>query len=129
MGNSAYAFWPTTDIYISRKISIEHPSVGLALLAQLDNPYLSTHIYVPTLSIHTSTFKINAKIEDVGLTEHEKKYGNKKWSLNFHDKQTKKIKILHTAFQYCKDQDQAILHVIQFLTGYLTLQKSSLAFQ
>ena len=35
--NSAYAFWTTTDthIYISREISIEHPSVGLASLAQL----------------------------------------------------------------------------------------------
>ena len=40
---SAYAFWTTTDIhtyrptyiYISREISIEHPSVGLASLAQL----------------------------------------------------------------------------------------------
>ena len=32
--NSAYAFWDTTDIYISREISIEQPSVGLALLAQ-----------------------------------------------------------------------------------------------
>ena len=35
---SAYAFWTTTDIhtniYISREISIEHPSVGLASLAQ-----------------------------------------------------------------------------------------------
>ena len=34
---SAYAFWTTTDthIYISREILIEHPSVGLASLAQL----------------------------------------------------------------------------------------------
>ena len=34
---SVYAFWPTTDahIYISREISIEHPSVGLTSLAQL----------------------------------------------------------------------------------------------
>ena len=37
---SAYAFWTTTDIhtdihYISREISIEHPSVGFASLAQL----------------------------------------------------------------------------------------------
>ena len=36
---SAYAFWTTTDIHtyqhISREISIEHPSVGLASLAQL----------------------------------------------------------------------------------------------
>ena len=41
--NSAYAFLDMTDIptdrptdtYISREISIEHPSVGLASLAQL----------------------------------------------------------------------------------------------
>ena len=39
--NSAYAFWHTVDIqtdtyvYISREISIEHSSVGLASLAQL----------------------------------------------------------------------------------------------
>ena len=38
---SAYAFWTTTDIHtyiptdIPREISIEHPSVGLASLAQL----------------------------------------------------------------------------------------------
>ena len=32
------------------------------------------------------TFKVIAKIEDVRLTEELKKYGNKKWSLNFHDK-------------------------------------------
>ena len=37
---SAYAFWTTTDIHtyiptdIPREISIEHPSVGLASLAQ-----------------------------------------------------------------------------------------------
>ena len=68
--NSAYALLDTTDIqththiyyiyiHISREISIEHPSVGLASLAQL----------------HTSkekSIKINAKIEDVGLTEHYK---------------------------------------------------------
>ena len=36
------------------------------------------------------TFKINEKIEDVGLNE---KYGNKKWSLNFHDQPN--LKILH----------------------------------
>ena len=41
---SAYAFWTTTDIHtyiptdIPREISIEHPSVGLASLAQLHNP-------------------------------------------------------------------------------------------
>ena len=38
--NSAYAFWTTTDTHtyrhISREISIEHPSVGLASLAQLE---------------------------------------------------------------------------------------------
>ena len=33
--NSAYAFWHTVDTYISREISIGHPSVGLASLAQL----------------------------------------------------------------------------------------------
>ena len=36
--NSAYAFFGHdrhTDIYISREISIEHPNVGLASLAQL----------------------------------------------------------------------------------------------
>ena len=36
--NSTYAFWPTTDIptdiYISREISIEHPSVGLTSFTQ-----------------------------------------------------------------------------------------------
>ena len=40
--NSAYAFWTTTDTHtyrhISREISIEHPSVGLASLAQLITP-------------------------------------------------------------------------------------------
>ena len=41
---SAYAFWTTTDIHtyiptdIPREISIEHPSVGLASLAQIFNP-------------------------------------------------------------------------------------------
>ena len=35
-------------------------------------------------------------IEDVGLTEDFKKYGNKKWSLNYHDKP--KIKILLTTY-------------------------------
>ena len=43
--NSAYAFWTTTDTHtyrhISREISIEHPSVGLASLAQL----ISTMVY------------------------------------------------------------------------------------
>ena len=39
---------------ISREISIEHPSVGLASLAQ---------------QVNTKAFKINAKIEDVGLNE------------------------------------------------------------
>ena len=38
--NSAYAFWTKTDTHtyrhISREISIEHPSVGLASLAQLE---------------------------------------------------------------------------------------------
>ena len=43
--------------------------------------------------------KINTKIEDVRLTERLKKYGNKKWSLNFQS------------------------HVIQFLARYLTLQE------
>ena len=49
-----------TDIYtyiyihISREISIEHHSVGLASLAQ---------------QVKKKAFKINAKIEDVGLNE------------------------------------------------------------
>ena len=39
---------------ISRKISIEHPSMGLASLAQ---------------QVKKKAFKINANIEDVGLNE------------------------------------------------------------
>ena len=35
--------------------------------------------------VNKKAFKINAKIEDVGLNEDLKKYGNKKWSLNCHD--------------------------------------------
>ena len=46
---SAYAFWTTTDIHtdinISREISIEHPSVGLASLAQLET-YVRMYTYI-----------------------------------------------------------------------------------
>ena len=38
-----------------------------------------------SIQVKKKACKINANIEDVGLTE-IKKYGNKKWSLNFHDK-------------------------------------------
>ena len=45
--NSAYALWTMTDtctyIYISRETSIEHPSVGLASLAQLHTLYYTLH--------------------------------------------------------------------------------------
>ena len=43
---------------------------------------VSIYIYI---QVKKKAFKINAKIEDVGLNERLKKYGNKKWSLNFHD--------------------------------------------
>ena len=36
--------------------------------------------------VKKKAFKINAKIEDVGLNKYFKKYGNKKRSLNFHEK-------------------------------------------
>ena len=41
--------------------------------------------YVYT-QVKKNAFKIKAKIGDVGLIEDLKKYRNKKWSLNFHDK-------------------------------------------
>ena len=59
--NSAYTFW-TRQTYISREISIEHPSVGLASLAQLEiyrmviltYTHTYTHTYIHT-HIHTYT--------------------------------------------------------------------------
>ena len=44
--------------------------------------------------VKKKAFFKNAKIEDVGLNEDKKKYGNKKWSLNFHDK-TKSLNLTY----------------------------------
>ena len=53
------------------------------------------HMYLYIYKNVKKKIKINAKLEYVGLTDD---YGNKKWSLNFHYKPKKKIKILHTSF-------------------------------
>ena len=61
------------------------------------------------------------KYGDVGLTE-LKKYGNKKWSLNVHDKPKNQnptywFSVVHR-IKFALSQE------IQFLTGYFTLQKN-----
>ena len=38
-----------------------------------------THLLKPLLQIKKKAFKVNAKMKNVGLTKHYKKYRNKRW--------------------------------------------------